>query len=129
MIGQPTDRHTVLAKTAQIIQVNGLHHGDFVADPFNRTSKTPHYQRPMSVVGAIRCAVAGDPHIESLLAWEAIAALSQIVRVDGEPARSETIADQERHVEEWSDRATASLVINTLMLASGRRVDRRVVAA
>jgi hypothetical protein len=129
VIGQPTDRHAVLAKAAQIIQTNGLHHGDFVADPFNRTSRTPHCKRPMSVVGAIRCAVAGDPHIESALAWEAITTLSRIVRVDGEPAWPGAIADRERHVEEWSDRSTASFVINTLMLASGRRVDLRVVAA
>jgi hypothetical protein len=127
-VTQPTDRHGVLAEAARIIQANGLHHGDFVLDPFNRRSTTPHRTRPMSVVGAIQCAVSGDPRTASTLAIEAIAVLSSLVQVNGQPAWSGSIEDRERHVEAWSDSVSAEYAAKMLLLVSGRRVLLAVAA-
>ncbi len=125
---KPTDRHAVLARAARIIENNGIHHGDYVADPFNRRTTTPHHQRPMSVVGALNCAVSGDPRIPSNLSWEALRTVARVVRVQGEPAWSESIEDQERHVEEWSDSQSAEYAVDMLWLLSGLRSLRQVAA-
>lgn len=119
MITQPTDRFAVLAAAAQIIALNGLHHGDHVADPFNQRSHTAHWLRPMSVVGAINCAVSQDPRTPSNLAWRTIQLLARSVRVDGETARSDSIEDCERHVEAWSDENLAGLVVHVMRYLAG----------
>jgi hypothetical protein len=129
VITQPTDRHGVLARAAQIIQAQGLNHGDFVLDPFNRRSTTSHRTRPMSVVGAIQCAVSGDPRTPSNLAWDAIITLSRVVQVDGQVAWSGSIEDRERHVEAWSDSVSADYAVEMLLLVSGRRASSLAVAA
>jgi hypothetical protein len=125
---QPTDHHTVLARAANILKTNGIHRGDYVADPFNRRSTTPHDTRPMSVVGAINCAVTDDPRTPSNLAWLAISALACVVLVNGEPAMSRSLEDQERHVDAWSDSVSADYAIHFLLNRAGQR-PRRAVAA
>lgn len=121
MITQPTDARAVLARAAQIIALHGLHHGDYVVDPFNRASRSPHYLRPMSAVGALNCAVTRDPRTPSNLAWQALRLLAEVVLVDSEPAWSANIEDCERHVEAWSDASSDTHVVHTMRLLAARR--------
>jgi hypothetical protein len=62
----------VLLAAARIIETNGFWATDWVEDAFDRRLTTPHASRRMNLVGAIRCAVSGDPHRESQLADMAI---------------------------------------------------------
>jgi hypothetical protein len=124
----PTDRHSVIAQAARIIETNGLWHGDYVPDVFNRRTSTPHHARPMSVVAALNCAVTGDPRTPSNLSWAALRTVARVVRVEGEPAWSESIEDQERHVDSWSDSHKAAYVIDMLLSISGQRASREVAA-
>ncbi len=128
MITQPTDPHGVLARAAQTLSLHGLYHGDFVVDPFNRRSDRPHYLRPMSAVGAIQCAVTQDPRTPSNLAWQALQLLAKVVVVNGEPARSGSIEDCERHVERWSDSNSREHVTQTLRLLAGETARRELTA-
>jgi hypothetical protein len=127
-MAQPTDRAGVLARAALIIAHQGLHHGDFIPDPFDRRLSTPHYLRPMSVVGAINCAVSGDPRIPSNLSWAAIRLVGRMVLVDGEPAAADTIEALERHVDNWSDDHSAAQVVEGLRLLAGRSATQAAAA-
>ncbi|WP_282698059.1 hypothetical protein [Streptomyces sp. CC208A] len=69
---RPTTVPAVLLAAARIIETNGFWASDWVEDAFDRRLTTPHASRRMNLVGAIRCAVAGDPHRESQLADMAI---------------------------------------------------------
>ena len=124
----PTDRHRVIAQAAHIIKTNGLWHGDWIPDPFNRRMDTPHHLRPMSVVAALNCASTGDPRTPSNLSWAAMRTVARVVRVNGEPAWSESIEDQERHVDNWSDSHTAAYVVDLLESISGQCASRAVAA-
>lgn len=119
-MSQPTDPRAVLARAAQIIALHGLYHGDWVLDPFNQRSNRPHYLRPMSAAGAINCAVSNDPRTPSNLSWAALQLLASVVQVHGEPARSSSIEDCERHVERWSDASSREHVVQALRLLAGR---------
>jgi hypothetical protein len=131
VITQPTDARAVLARAAQIIALHGLHRGDYVADPFNRVSRSPHYLRPMSAVGALYCAVTRDPRTPSNLAWQALRLLADVVLVDGEPAWSDSIEDCDRHVDAWADASSEAHVVYTMRLLAGEKARRAltVVAA
>jgi hypothetical protein len=119
-VTQPTDRAGVLARAALIIAHQGKHSGDFIPDPFNRRSSSPHYLRPMSAVGAINCAVSGDPRIPSNLSWAAVRLLGRMVLVDGDRAADDSIEVLERHVDAWSDDNSAVQVVATLRMLAGR---------
>ncbi len=124
----PTSRAGVLARAALIIAHQGLHHGDFIPDPFDRRSSTPHYLRPMSAVGAINCAVSGDPRIPSNLSWAAIRLLGRMVLVHGDQAADNSIEVLERHVDAWSDASSPGEVVTMLRLLAGRTETARLAA-
>lgn len=105
-----TPRPTTLAGTyraaARLIATNGHFQGDILPDPFDREIspiEVPHHMRPMSIVAALRCAVSGDPHRDSLLADNAIAVLAERLEVDGERAFWMDIFSLEFHVAAWGD--------------------------
>lgn len=102
-LAHPTTVPQTYQTAARIIATNGLHQGDYIPDPFDRTTDTPHYQRPMSIVAAIKCATTGDPHRTSLLADEAIAVLALRLTIDGEGPVYGGIFDLEDHVDAWGD--------------------------
>lgn len=118
----------VFARAAQLIRTNGKHDGDYVADPFDRHSSTPHSARPMDVVGALFCAVSGDPRTPSDLAWRAIQRIAPRVLVDGQPTWGESIADLERHLHAWSDEHDAEYVV-TWLLNRARLMNTRLAVA
>lgn len=114
LVSLPTPRPTSLAGTfraaARVLAANGLYQGDYLPDPFDREMCIPHFLRPMSVVAALKCAVSGDPHTESLLADEAIGVLA--LHLDDGPEWGD-IHSLERHVDAWGDaegRTTESAV-------------------
>ncbi|NUP24146.1 MAG: hypothetical protein HOZ81_50440 [Streptomyces sp.] len=117
---QPTDHHKVLARAAQILEHNGIFHGDFIPDPFNRRMTIPDHLRPMSVRAALNCAVTGDPRLPSNASWAALRVLARTVLVKNEPAWSDSIEDAERHVDRWSDSVPAEYAVHMLRLLSGR---------
>lgn len=118
----------VLQRAAQLIRANGLG-TDFVADPFNRRMSTPRSERPMNVVGAVRCAVSGDPFIPSDLAIDAICYIGRLVLVDGQPSWGSSIGDLERHVSNWSDEHDAEYVVAWLLAQALSLNARMAVAA
>lgn len=124
----PTTVAEVLYRAAQLIRTNGLHHGDYVADPFNRNMDTPHCERPMDVVGALFCAVSGDPRVPSNLAWHAIGIIGRRVVVNGQPAWGTSIDDLERHLHAWSDEHDAEHV-TTWLSSMGRLLNTRLAVA
>ncbi|KUH38424.1 MULTISPECIES: hypothetical protein [Streptomyces] len=100
---RPSTVPGVLLAAARVIQANGLWHGDYVPDPFDReisADEVPHTRRPMSVVAALKCAATGSPHGESQLADMAIGFVA--LSIDGGPAWGD-IFSLERHVEDWGD--------------------------
>jgi hypothetical protein len=110
---RPTTVPGVYRAAARILAANGLYQGDFVPDTFDREMCIPHFLRPMSIVAALKCAVSGDPHAESLLADEAIAVLALRLEVNGEGPVYGGIFDLEAHVDAWGDvagRTTESAV-------------------
>lgn len=114
LVTLPVPRPTCLAGTfraaARVLAANGLYQGDFVPDPFDREMCIPHFLRPMSIVAALKCAVTGDPHTQSLLADEAIGALA--LRLGDGPEWGDVFS-LERHVDAWGDaegRTTESAV-------------------
>lgn len=117
----PTTISEVLGQAAQLIRTNGLHLGDYVADPFNRRLSTPHHERPMDVVGALYCAVSGDPRIPSNLMWQAIRQIAPGVLVSGQDAWGSSLNDLERHLHDWSDEHDAEYVVAWL-LNQARRI-------
>ena len=104
---------SVLLAAASVIQARGLHHGDYVKDPFNWNTEAafPTCLRPMSVVGAIRYAATGDPQRSSQLADMAVSFLA--LSIDGGPVWTDLLS-LERHVEKWSDEVTAAEAVAVL---------------
>ncbi|MFE5591500.1 hypothetical protein [Streptomyces sp. NPDC056549] len=98
---RPTTVPAVLLAAGRILQANGLWQDDFIPDPRDRTMTTPHASRPMSIVAAIRCAVAGDPGRESQLADTAIGYVA--LSLDDEPAWTDAFSLR-IHVEGWGDK-------------------------
>ncbi|MEU1122168.1 hypothetical protein ABZ371_00910 [Streptomyces sp. NPDC005899] len=107
---RPTTVAGVFRAAARILAANGLYQGDYLPDPFDREMCIPHFLRPMSIVAAVKRAVTGDPHTESLVANEAISVLA--LRLGDGPQWGD-IASLERHVDNWGDtegRTTESAV-------------------
>lgn len=120
MSQRTADVRDVFAGAAKLTSLYGIHRGDLVEDPYSRRLQSPVHQRPMSVVGALNCAVSGDPRIPSNLSWAALVQLGTRVRVDGESAEGESLEDFQRHVEAWSDVTPKETAIAVLRLLSGR---------
>ncbi|WP_369778878.1 hypothetical protein [Streptomyces sp. R33] len=114
---RPGTVEAVLLAAASVIQVRGLHHGDYVADPFNWNTETgfPACLRPMSAVGAIRYAATGSPQATSQLADTAVHFLA--LSLDGGPVWTDPFS-LERHVEDWSDGLSAAEVVAALELTA-----------
>ena len=93
----------VYRKAARLIAVNGHHQGDYFPDPFDRRLNTPHAERPLSIVAAIRCAVSGSPHRETALSEAAVKVLAHRLLVDGEPPFNDAAWVLECHVANWGD--------------------------
>jgi hypothetical protein len=113
----PTSRLLTLPQTfraaARLLAVNSLHQGDLVEDTFDRTLRTPHAERPMSIVAALACAVTGDPHRPAAESREAIRVLAHRLTVRGEGPYGEDKLALAFHVDEWGDadgRTTESAV-------------------
>ncbi|MFJ5804811.1 hypothetical protein [Streptomyces sp. NPDC093093] len=114
---------SVLLLAASAISVRGLHHGDYVEDPFNwRTESTFSPKlRAMSVVGAIRYAATGDPQKSSQLADTAVNFLA--LSVGGTPVWTDW-RSLERHVEDWSDGLTTVEAVAGLERVATSPVER-----
>lgn len=97
---RPTTVPAVLRTAARILRMNGLYQGEYVRDTFDRELDTPHSERPMSVVAALRCAVSGNPHHQDVLADRALSELAMAIG-DG-PAWGDVFS-LEAHVDRWSD--------------------------
>ncbi|MDV5145874.1 hypothetical protein R1T08_17080 [Streptomyces sp. SBC-4] len=97
---RPTSVPAALLAAARILQANGLWQDDYFPDAFNRVLTTPHASRPLSIVAAIRCAVAGDPRRETQLADMAIGYVA--LSLDDEPAWPNAFSLQ-AHVDNWGD--------------------------
>ncbi|HZX38328.1 MAG TPA: hypothetical protein VFF37_08375 [Streptomyces sp.] len=93
----------VYRKAARLIAVNGHHQGDYCPDPFDRKSRTPHAERPLSIVAAIRCAVSASPHRATELSEAAVKVLAYRLEVEGEPPWSDAPRWLENHVDCWGD--------------------------
>lgn len=103
----------VFRAAARLIVVNGHWQGDYCPDPFDRHVKTPHAERPLSIVAALRCVVSGSPHRTTDLSEAAVKVLAHRLLVDGEPPFNDTTLMLECHVAEWGDaegRTTESVV-------------------
>jgi hypothetical protein len=113
---QPTTVVGVFRAAARILAANGHYQGDYLPDPFDREispTEFPHRLRPLSIVAALRCAVTGDPHRNSILADNAIAVLAVRLEVDGEGPFWGDIFSLEFHIAAWGDvegRTTESAV-------------------
>ena len=114
---RPGTVESVLLAAACAIQARGLHHGDYVKDPFNWNTEPefPTCLRPMSAVGAIRYAATGDPQKTSQLADMAVSFLA--LSLDGGPVWTDLLS-LERHVEDWSDGLSAAEVVAALELTA-----------
>ncbi len=112
----PTTVGAALRAAARILSANGHYQGDYCPDPFDREispTELPHRERPLSIVAALRCAVSGDPHTNSLLADEAISYLACRLEVNGEGPFWGDIFSLEFHIAAWGDvegRTTESAV-------------------
>jgi hypothetical protein len=100
---RPTALPAVFRAAARLIAANGHYQGDYCPDPFDRRTQTPHAERPLSIVAAIRCVVSGSPHRETPLAEAAVKVLAGRLEVDGEPAWNEEPFHLETHVANWGD--------------------------
>ncbi|MGA5424575.1 DUF6197 family protein [Streptomyces lavendulocolor] len=109
----PTTLPGVFRRAARILAANGLHQGDYCPDPFDRRMRSRHEDRPLSIVAALRCALARSPHVVRPLSDEAIRVLAGRLEVDGEPGPAEDELLLELHVDAWGDvegRTTESAV-------------------
>lgn len=110
---RPMTIPAVFRVAARLIVVNGHWQGDYCPDPFDRHVKTPHAERPLSIVAAIRCVVSGSPHRTTPLSEAAVKALAHRLLVNDEPPFNDTPLMLECHVAEWGDfegRLTESVV-------------------
>lgn len=119
-IPRPATETGALRAAARLIARNGHYQNDLLPDPFDRVLTSPHALRPMSIVAALRCAVSGDPHVESLLADSALTALAVRLVVDGEGPRRGDMHSLEAHVDAWGDAEgrTAECVVAVLEAAA-----------
>lgn len=103
----------VYIAAARLIAVNGHHQGDYLPDPFDRTQRTPHPTRSLSIVAALRCAVTGDPHAESPLADRAVETMARRLLVNERGPAGPDRVSLEAHVAAWGNargRRTESVV-------------------
>lgn len=101
-IPRPTTVAATFRAAARLLAAHGLHHGDYVADPFDRVLRTPHRTRPMSLVAALRCATTGDPHRKAPLSELAVSVLASRLEVGGLRAPDDPVLS-EIHVDDWAD--------------------------
>jgi hypothetical protein len=115
----PPSRPTTLCgacrAAARLLACNGHHQGDYCPDPFDHQDRTPHAERPLSIVAALRCAVSGSPHRPTPLSEQAISVLAGRLEISEDdpvvPADDEFLC--EMHVANWGDvegRTTESAV-------------------
>ncbi|GAB2731440.1 DUF6197 family protein [Streptomyces bullii] len=113
---RPTTVPAVFRAAARLLARNGHYQGDYCPDPFDRRSTSPHAERPLSIVAAIRCVASpgGDnPHYISELSELAVKVLAGRLEVDGEPAWNNEPFWLQTHVAHWGDvegRTTESAV-------------------
>jgi len=113
---RPATVPAVFRAAARLLARNGHHQGDYCPDPFDRAQTSPHAERPLSIVAAIRCVASphGDnPHRETPLSEAAVKVLAGRLEVDGEPAWNAEAYWLEVHVAAWGDvegRTTESAV-------------------
>jgi hypothetical protein len=103
----------ILRAAARILATRGLHQGDFVLDAFNRRLRSPHAERPMSIVAALNTAATGDPHRPTAESRQAIAALAVRLLVNDEGPYAADEMALAFHVDSWGDvagRTTESAV-------------------
>lgn len=113
---QPATVESTLLAAARVIARVGLHRGDYVKDALGRDDiNVPLYQRPMSVVGAIRFAATGSPQRSSCIADMAIGFLA--LSIDGGPVWTDPFS-LEQHVDDWSDEVSVADAVAFLELAA-----------
>ena len=84
-LGEIGRNMTVFEFAGRLLVRNGLHQGDYLPDPFDRTLTSLHVNRPMSIVAAIRTVATGNPHVSSPLSEAAVRVLAGRLLVDGGP--------------------------------------------
>lgn len=112
-VTRPTTVAGTFRAAARLLAANGHYQGDYCPDVFDREMCIPHFLRPLSIVAALRCAVSGDPHLDSPLADKAIEALALRLEVDGKGPFWGDIFSLEFHIASWGDmdgRTTESAV-------------------
>lgn len=122
---RPTTVPGVFRAAARVLAANGLHQGDYFPDATNREMCIPEVFRPLSIVGALRCAATGSPREYSLLGDEALAVLALRLEVDGAGPEYRDIFSLEDHVDGWGDlpgRTTESAVAVLEAAADGCEV-------
>ena len=113
---RPATIPAVFRAAARLIAANGHYQGDYCPDAFDRRLTSPHAERPLSIVAAIRCVTSphGDnPHRITDLSELAVKLLADRLEVDGEPAWNDEPHHLEGHVANWGDvegRTTESAV-------------------
>lgn len=100
---RPSSIADVFRAAARLIVVNGHWQGDYCPDPFDRHVRTPHADRPLSIVAALRCVVSGSPHRTTPLSEAAVKVLAHRLLVDEEPPFDDTPLVLECHVAGWGD--------------------------
>lgn len=115
-LAAPTTVPAVFRAAARLLAANGHHQGDYLPDPFDRRTATPHAERPLSIVAAIRCVSSPhgeDPRRMTELSEAAVRVLAYRLEVEGEPPWSDAPRWLENHVDCWGDtpgRTTESAV-------------------
>jgi hypothetical protein len=117
---RPTTVPGVFRAAARLVAANGHYQGDYLPDPFDRVSKTPHASRPLSIVAAVRCVVSGSPHRETPLSELAVRVLAHRLLVDGEQPFNDEPMTLEFHIANWGDveGRTAESVVAVLEAAA-----------
>jgi hypothetical protein len=117
---RPTTEVGVLRAAARLIVANGLHQGDYLPDPFDRRSRTPHASRPMCMAAAIRCVVSGDPHLMTDVSERVITLLAARLLVNGEGPYASDSRAAEFHLAKWGDveGRTVEAVVSVLEAAA-----------
>ncbi|MDX3575916.1 hypothetical protein [Streptomyces sp. FL07-04A] len=101
---------------ARLLAANSHYQGDYCPDAFDRRLTSPHAERPLSIVAAIRCVSSphgNNPHRITDLSEAAVKVLAGRLEVDGEPAWNDEPHHLEGHVAHWGDvegRTTESAV-------------------
>jgi len=127
---RPTTIPAVFRAAARLLAVNGHFQGDYCPDPFDRRTTTPHAERPLSIVAAIRCVTSphgNNPHRMTELSEAAVKVLAYRLEVEGEPPWSDAPRWLENHVDCWGDapgRTTKSAVAVLEAAADASAVSR-----